>query len=109
MHAVILTLVLRFGTEITLILHLTTVRCQYLKDRIIIRCMQVPIRLNLGKRIKDLRKECGYTQEKLAEAAGIDYKYLQRIEGKNPPAIKIDTIEKLAKALKVKPAELLEF
>jgi DNA-binding Xre family transcriptional regulator len=41
--------------------------------------------------------------------AEIDYKYLQKIEGKNPPALKIDTIEKLAKALKVKPAELLEF
>jgi len=27
--------------------------------------------------------------------------YIQRIEGKNPPAIKIDTIERLAKALKV--------
>ena len=41
--------------------------------------------------------------------AEIDYKYLQRLEGKNPPALKVDTIEKLAKALKVKPSELLRF
>jgi XRE family transcriptional regulator of biofilm formation len=67
------------------------------------------IRLSLGTRIKELRIKRGYTQEKLSEAANIDYKYLQRIEGKNPPALKIDTIEKLAKALKVKPAELLIF
>ena len=67
------------------------------------------IRLKIGKRIKELRKKCGYTQDKLSEVAEIDYKYIQRIEGKNPPALKIDTIERLAKALKVKPAELLKF
>lgn len=71
--------------------------------------MDTTIRIKLGKRIKELRKECGYTQDKLSEVAAIDYKYIQRIEGKNPPALKIDTIEKLAKALKVKPAELLNF
>lgn len=49
------------------------------------------------------------TQDKLSEVANIDYKYVQRIEGKNPPALKIDTIEKIAKALKVKPAELLKY
>lgn len=67
------------------------------------------IRLRIGKRIKELRKKCGYTQEKLSEIADIDYKYLQRLEGKNPPALKVDTIEKLARALKAKPAELLKF
>ena len=65
------------------------------------------LRLKLGAKIKELRKKRGYTQEKLAELAGIDYKYLQRIEGKNPPALKIDTIGKLAKALVVNPAKLL--
>lgn len=78
-----------------------------MKDRSIIRCMKANIRLRLGKRIKELRKKCSYTQEKLAGITDIDYKYIQRIEGKNPPALKIDTIEKLAKALKVEPAELL--
>jgi len=63
----------------------------------------------LGKRIKELRIKRGYTQEKLSETANIDYKYMQKIEGKNPPALKIDTIEKFAKALKVNPGELLKF
>jgi len=71
--------------------------------------METSIRLKLGKRIKKLRAKCGYTQERLADLAELDYKYLQKIEGKNPPALKIDTIEKLARALKVKPAELLKF
>jgi transcriptional regulator with XRE-family HTH domain len=67
------------------------------------------IRLKLGRKIRELRNKCGYTQEKLSAVANIDYKYIQKIEGKNPPALKIDTIERLAKALKVKPAELLKF
>ncbi len=71
--------------------------------------METNIRLRIGKRIRELRKILGMTQAKLSETAEIDYKYLQRLEGKNPPALKVDTIEKLAKALKVKPAELLRF
>jgi transcriptional regulator with XRE-family HTH domain len=71
--------------------------------------MESDIRLRLGKKIKGFRKKCNYTQEKLSEIADIDYKYIQRIEGKNPPALKIDTIEKLAKAFKIQPYKLLEF
>lgn len=69
--------------------------------------MSLTIRLKVGRKIKEFRTKCGYTQEKLAELADIDYKYLQRLEGKNPPAVKIDTIEKLSKALNISPAELL--
>ena len=61
----------------------------------------------LGRRIKVLRKERGVTQEQLAELIGTSYKYLQRIEGKNPPDVRLTTIRRLAKALKVKPADLL--
>ena len=68
--------------------------------------METNIRLRLGARIKALRRKNGYTQERFSELANIDYKYLQRIEGKNPPALKVDTIEKLAKALKVNPSKL---
>jgi len=71
--------------------------------------MEYAIRRKLGKRIKELREKYDYTQEELSEIADIDYKYIQRIEGKKPPALKIDTIAKLAKALKVKPYKLLEF
>jgi len=69
--------------------------------------MEINVRLKLGMRIKELRKKRGYTQERLSEVANIDYKYIQRIEGKNPPALKIDTIAKLAKALNVPPSKLL--
>lgn len=65
--------------------------------------------IKLGKKIKDLRRKQGITQEKLAELTETSYKYIQRIEGKNPPDIRLTTVARLAKALKVKPAELLKF
>lgn len=71
--------------------------------------MEKELRLKLGKKIRFLRKNLHLTQEALAEITDIDYKYIQRIEGKNPPAIRIDTIGRLAKALKVNPKELLDF
>lgn len=65
------------------------------------------MRLQLAKRLRQLRKEYGYTQEKLAEKAGINYKHLQRLEGKNPPAARIDTLEKIAKVFNMKITHLL--
>lgn len=70
--------------------------------------METNIRLRTAKRIKELRKGRGYTQEKLSELTEIDYKYLQRIEGKNPPNIKLETIERFAKAFKISVSKLLE-
>ncbi|MBU4488987.1 MAG: helix-turn-helix domain-containing protein [Candidatus Omnitrophica bacterium] len=67
------------------------------------------LRLKLGKKIRFLRKKRRLTQKALADITDIDYKYIQRIEGKNPPAVRIDTIGRFAKALKVKPSELLDF
>ncbi len=66
------------------------------------------LRLRLAHKIRSLRKKKGLTQEQLSGLADMDYKYIQRIESKNPPSIKIDTIGILAKALKVKPADLLK-
>jgi len=71
--------------------------------------MDTRIRLKLAQRIKQLRKGLGLTQERLSEVSGIDYKYIQRIEGKTPPNIKLETIERLAKTLKTTPAKLLDF
>lgn len=56
-----------------------------------------------------MRWNQGITQERLAEITGTSYKYIQRIEGKTPPDVRLTTIVRLAKALKVKPAELLNF
>lgn len=71
--------------------------------------METNIKLKLGKKIKELRTKKGMTQEELAGAAEIDYKYLQTIEGKNPPNVKIETLEKIAKALGVTLSKLTNF
>lgn len=67
------------------------------------------IRLQFAKRLKQLRLKHKLTQEEMAERAGIDSRYYQRLESKRPGAAKIDTIERLAKALNTKPSKLLEF
>ncbi len=70
--------------------------------------MKENIRLKFGEKIRKLRGKRGYTQERLAGLTDIDYKYIQRIESKNPPAVKIDTIKRIASAFKVPPSKLLE-
>jgi len=71
--------------------------------------MNTAIQKKLAKRLRELRKKEGLTQEKLAELSGIDYKHIQLLESINPPAAKLDTLEKLAKAFKINPSNLLDF
>ncbi len=67
------------------------------------------IRLKLARRIRELRKKHNYTQQKLAELAGIEYKHVQLLESKRASASRLDTIEKLAKVFKMSPSEFLDF
>ena len=61
-----------------------------------------------GANLRRYRKICKLTQQRLAEQAGIDYKYIQRMEGKSPTAVRIDTLARLAKALRIRPYKLLQ-
>jgi len=61
----------------------------------------------LRKNVKRLRVAKGLTQQELAERAGIDYKYAQRIEAGHWPGLNLRTIEKLAQGLGVPPWQLL--
>lgn len=62
----------------------------------------------LGQMIKKARKNSGMTQEQLAEKVGMHYTSISRIETgyANPP---VQTINKIAKALKIKVNELIPF
>ena len=71
--------------------------------------MNSKIELKVAQKIRECRINGGLRQEELSEKAEIDYKYIQKIEGKNPPNIKIETIEKLAQALNTKPSKLIDF
>lgn len=63
------------------------------------------IRKKFSKNLKKLRETKGKTQEELAESLNISARYIQQLEGKKTPNVKLDTIEALAKALKVKPID----
>ncbi|MBQ8460038.1 helix-turn-helix transcriptional regulator [bacterium] len=62
----------------------------------------------LGKRIKLIRKNAGYTQEKLSELIGIETGSLSSIEsGHSFPSL--TTLEKLSNALKVELKAFFDF
>ena len=66
------------------------------------------IERTLGKRIADLRKARGLTQEGLAEKCGYSVEFVSLIErGVNAPAVA--GLEKIAKALGVQIKDLFDF
>lgn len=63
------------------------------------------IKKSLGKKIKRLRNELGYSQEGLAHEVGLNRAYIGFIErGERNPSI--PTVNKIAKALKTSIDEL---
>jgi len=66
-------------------------------------------RQKFSTRLRELRLKHGLTQQKLAELSELDYKHIQRMESKNPTDVKLETIEKLAKAFKTTRSRLLDF
>jgi len=61
----------------------------------------------LGNKVRELRKQRGWTQEKLEELSGLDRTYISDIErGVRNPSVK--SLERLAKALKVPASELVK-
>jgi len=64
-------------------------------------------RKQLSSRLKKERLSQDMTQSGLAEKAGIERKTINRIE-KGHYSPNIDTLLKVCKALKVKPAKILE-
>lgn len=62
----------------------------------------------LGKRIKELRKNAGYTQEQLAELIDIETSSLSGIEsGRHFPSL--PTVERIAENLNVEMKSLFDF
>ena len=66
------------------------------------------IKKELGRKIKQIRKMRNLTQERLAELVGIGTPNISYIEtGRFAPSV--DTLQKIAIALKVEPYELYKF
>ena len=67
------------------------------------------INIRFGNHLRTLRRKKNLTQEKLADLADLEYKYIQRLEGKKPSSPTLNSIEKLAKAFDISISELLDF
>ena len=57
--------------------------------------------------LRKLRSDRNLTQEELAHRSGIDYKYLQKLEGNNPSSPTLSTLSKLANGLGITLVELI--
>lgn len=55
----------------------------------------------IGNKIRELRKQRGWTLEKLAEETESSKSYIWELENKNPPRPSAEKIAKIASALKV--------
>jgi len=67
----------------------------------------MPLAIQFGIRVRELRQATGMSQEAFAFHAGIARSYMSRLErGKAEP--RFEMLETLAKALGVKPSQLLE-
>ena len=71
----------------------------------IIFVMNKEIRKGLGKRIRELRRSGGFTQEKLGEKAGLNYKFIGELE-RGQVNVSLDSLAKIAEALMVKVGDL---
>ncbi len=63
--------------------------------------------VKIGKRLKQARVEALLTQQELADEAGLQFATISRIENDHVDP-HFSTIKKLAKALRVNPAELVK-
>jgi len=59
-------------------------------------------------RLKELRQARGWTQATFAAKVGLSHEYIARLETGHHDPPPLSTLEKLAKALKVKVGKLLE-
>jgi len=67
------------------------------------------IALQLGKKVRTLRKKQGLTQEELATRSKLGVKHIQFIESKSPNNSNILTLQKLANGLDISVSELMHF
>lgn len=64
------------------------------------------VKLRVGRNIRKIRKDRGYTQEQLADLAGLHFTYISSVE-RGERNISIVNLEKIAKALAVETQRLL--
>ena len=67
--------------------------------------MQPDIQMSFGRSVRKLRKKKRLSQEALGDLAGLHATFIGRLE-RGSQNVSLKTIQKLARALKVKPGDL---
>lgn len=63
---------------------------------------------SLGKRLRILRRERGYTQEKMAELAGMNWRYYSETE-RGQRNISVGSLQRIADALEISIEDIFRF
>ena len=63
--------------------------------------------LGFAKILKNERRKRGLTQEKLAELTDLSVEHIQRLEGRSPSGVRLETLVKLSRAFKISLLRLL--
>jgi transcriptional regulator with XRE-family HTH domain len=71
--------------------------------------MKKNIVTQFGERVRELRSQQDLTQESLANRSRISLKYIQKIEGKNPPNLSLGKLQSLADGFDIPLWKLLKF
>lgn len=66
------------------------------------------VKVVLGKRIRNLRKARGFTQEELGEKAGLSYKYIGELE-RGTVNVSLESLGRIGDALSVSLVDLFSF
>jgi len=70
--------------------------------------LKIQVRKKFGKRLREIRKTAGLSQEELGFKANIHRTYIGAVE-RGEQNVSLDNIYKLAQALKVEMKELFSF
>ena len=74
-----------------------------------ITTMDKTMALRFGKLLKTMRKKKRLTQEKLAEDSNLSVIHIQRLEGRSPSGVTLETVVKLSRAFKISPSSFLKY
>lgn len=69
--------------------------------------MAKDLRQAFGKRVRALREKLDWSQEQMGEASGLHWTYIGQVE-RGERNLTLESIQKIAKAFRVKIAELFQ-
>lgn len=62
---------------------------------------------SFGQRLRELRRQSGMSQRRLADEVGVDFSYISKLENDRLPAPAAETVIRLADAMRASPEDLL--